>query len=103
MEVLATTWAPHPGTGHPMELRVVEWTPGQLGLVAREESGAEVFVMTDDDIGEVDADAPPLELREDAGPLLAHAATEAWLEGLRAFVLGRRHRGRQPPGHFPGL
>lgn len=81
MRTLATTHAPHPRTGEPLEMRAVEYAPEQLGLVARNEGGETLFELSDDDIGEVDPNAPPFELPEDVEPFLVYAATEAWLLG----------------------
>ena len=98
MRTLATTHVPHPRTGAVLEVRAVEYAPEQLGLVALDEGGAVVFELSDDDIGEIDPNAPPFELPEDVEPFLAYAATEAWLLGMLNYVTGRRARGRKPPG-----
>lgn len=100
MRVLATTHAPHPRTGEPLELRVVEYAPEQLGFTARNAGGETVFELSDDDIGEVDSNAPPLELEEDVEPFLAYAATEAWLLGLLNYSAGKTARGRRPAGFY---
>ena len=98
MRTLAFTHVLHPRTGDILEVRAVEYAPEQLGLVALDEGGAVVFELSDDDIGEIDPNAPPFELPEDVEPFLAYAATEAWLLGLLNYVTGRRARGRKPPG-----
>jgi hypothetical protein len=103
MRTLATTHVPHPRTGAVLEVRAVEYAPEQLGLVALDEGGVVVFELTDDDIGEIDPNAPPFERPEDVEPVLAYAATEAWLLGLLNYVTGRRARGRKPPGATEGF